>query len=72
MTKIDLTPSEALVLFDWLSDADLKGDLAVDDAEIAALDGLLCSLEKVLVEPFQANYGSLVETARAKLKHGER
>ncbi len=70
---IRLTADEALVLFEWVhrnEDADLElGSAGVTDpAERQVLWGLSAVLEKLLVEPFRANYLELVEEARAHLR----
>jgi hypothetical protein len=68
---ITLTPDEALVLFDYLSRCQQKGnDFSgpVDEPERIALWNLLALLEGVLVEPFLGDYGDRVERARASLR----
>ena len=68
--SIDLTSDEALVLFDWLSRWEETEQLTIEDeSEFTVLAGLLCLLEKQLVEPFMPNYGELVEKARAALRN---
>jgi hypothetical protein len=41
-----------------------------DEAERRVLDNVLCLLERVLVEPFSAQYDSLLEAARSRLNDG--
>ncbi len=62
---LELSADEALVLFDWLartSDAREPVPFA-DQAERRVLGDLLCMLERVLVEPFSADYASLLAAA---------
>ena len=67
--RIELTSDEALVLFEFLrrfTDSDV---LATEDqAEQRVLWNLCCVLEKVLVEPFSANYPDLLAEARNRLR----
>jgi hypothetical protein len=71
---VRLQREEALVLFDllsrWLTDE--RGhavcEYVEDDAELWALNGLLCSLETTLVEPFQHDYGDLISRAREEVR----
>ncbi len=67
--EVPLTPDEALVLFDWLHRVeDSKEDLPVEHhGERVALWHLSALLERELVEPFRADYRSLVEAARQRL-----
>ena len=66
---IELTKSEALVLFEFLArtsdDVSLKSP---DQAERQALWNLECLFEKALVEPFLPNYQELLEQAKRRLK----
>jgi hypothetical protein len=69
---LELSADEALVLFEWLartSDAGHPMPFA-DEAERRVLDNVLCLLERVLVEPFSAQYDSLLEAARSRLNDG--
>ncbi len=73
MVRIELDRSAALVLYDFLSRFDEGDQLRIDDlAEEYALWSLHGCLERLLVEPLQADYKSLVEKARADLRarHG--
>lgn len=66
---VSLTSDEALVLFELLhrwEDAE-RIDSALLDGEQTALWNLSAKLELVLVVPFDASYGELVEAARARL-----
>lgn len=69
---LDLTRDEALVVFDCLSrwdDAQLDLDVLpfVDHAERWLFWSLVTGFESILVEPFQADYGELIERARAAI-----
>ena len=71
-TSIELTRAEALVLFDYLHGLeDQKVRLSPDPAEQAATWALSASLERALVEPFQADYNDLVTQARQHLASGQ-
>jgi len=67
--KLELTQDEALVLFEWLSRLDERDAFPCDDpAEEQVLWSLHGQLQKVLVEPFQENYGELVQQARMRVR----
>lgn len=67
--KLDLTDDQALVLFEWLARLDAAEAFPVEDpAEEQVLWCLHGQLEKVLSEPFRADYRELVEQARARVK----
>jgi hypothetical protein len=75
MTKQDvtlhLTHDQALVLFEWLwGKSDNKSIPIAHEAERSVLWDIEAQLEKILVEPFQPNYASLVDAARARLVPG--
>ncbi len=63
---IELTGDEALVLFEWLAKLD-EAKLVEGEAEKRVLAGVEAALERVLVEPFEKNYGELVEQARQRI-----
>jgi hypothetical protein len=66
---IELSKSEALVLFEFLSRTSDDDSLtAPDQAERRALWNLECRFEKALVEPFLPNYQELLEQAKKRLK----
>jgi hypothetical protein len=66
---IELTGSEALVLFEFLSRTSDDDPLTVaDQAERRVLWSLECMIEKALVEPFLPNYDDLLAQAKEKLK----
>ncbi len=67
--SIDLSASEALVLFEFLSRySDTDRLETVDQAEQRALWNLCCLLERELVEPFQPEYEKLLAAARESLR----
>jgi hypothetical protein len=69
LVPIELSPDEALVLFEFLSRFSDTGSLAVEDpAEEQALVRLLGLLEKRLAEPFRPDYRELVRQARDRLR----
>ncbi|MGH7284717.1 MAG: hypothetical protein ACRELY_24595 [Polyangiaceae bacterium] len=59
--KIVLTKAEALVLFEWLSE---REDSQKESASDRVFWQILGQLEKVLAEPFAANYREQLEEAR--------
>lgn len=68
--RIELSSDEALVLFEFLYRYSDTDKLTIEDqAEQVALWGLCNSLESILVEPFQKNYGDLVASARDAIRH---
>lgn len=67
--KLELTHDEALVFFEWLARLDEQDAFPCEDpAEQQVLWSLHGQLEKTLVEPFQKNYGQLVEEARSRVQ----
>lgn len=71
MTEVTLTltTDEALVLFELLHRRESSGGIAtvLMPGEQTALRALSCSLESILVEPFEGNYRDLVDQARQRL-----
>jgi hypothetical protein len=68
--RLELTRDEALVLFEWLSRANEGDDiepLIYHWSEQMVLSTVLASLEKTLVEPFDAKYAELLTAARERL-----
>jgi hypothetical protein len=67
--KIELSPDEALVLFDWLVrfNALPKPDFA-DQAEQRVLWDLEAILETQLIPPLRADYADLLEQPRARVR----
>jgi hypothetical protein len=70
--KIELSNSEALVLFELVSRFSDDEKLEIKDpAEERVLWSICCQLESVLVEPFRSNYGELLaEASKEVLKEG--
>ena len=70
--QIELDKNTALVIFELLAsrEEELVRALALDDPERNALWHLECALERVLVEPFSAQYSELLEAAREALRAG--
>jgi hypothetical protein len=72
MSKVtlDIDPDVALVLFAWLAaQPPFNGaDTNWETAEGIALNSLLGTLEKTLVEPFRSDYAELVADARSRLE----
>lgn len=67
--KLELTPNEALVLFEYLSRFSDTDDPTIhDQSERRVLWDLCCQLESTLVEPFRADYRELLDAARAQVR----
>jgi hypothetical protein len=66
---VTLTSDEALVLFELLHRLEVTGEIGtvLMPGEQAALWALSCSLDRVLADPFEGNYGELVDHARQRL-----
>jgi len=63
--SIELTKSQAIVLFEWLSKHDEADDVKYDyDAEQRIVWRIQAILEKTLTEPFKDNYTQILEQAR--------
>ena len=64
---LELSAAEALVLFDWLARTSEAGAPVpfADQAEQQVLWDLQCVLERLLVEPFSADYASWLGAARS-------
>ncbi|GIJ28859.1 hypothetical protein Vqi01_40210 [Micromonospora qiuiae] len=69
---VRLSHDEALVLFEWLSRTDERtsdfADVIEDQAEQRALWNLTALLERELFDPVQAEYRTLVDEARNRLR----
>lgn len=66
---VSLTSDEAIVLFEFLSRVVESDELTIEsDAEMTALQNILCSLESDMTEPFESNYKDLLESARKNLQ----
>lgn len=69
---IELTPAEALVLYEFLTRFSNKDKLEIEDkAEARVLWDMCCLLERQLVEPFMRNYDELLEKARDEVRDKE-
>lgn len=73
--QIQLTQDESIVLFEllsrWCEDSKSptpEASCFESTAEGAVLHGLLADLEKQLIAPFKADYDSLLNGARDRLK----
>ena len=66
---IELSPSEALVLFEFVSrfSNDEKLEI-VDQAEERVLRDVCAMLEKILAEPFSQSYSELLAKAREEVR----
>jgi hypothetical protein len=68
-TTINLTQAEAVVLFEFLSRFDENDQLGIyDKAEELVLRNILGAFERVLVEPFAADYLEKLEAARETVR----
>jgi len=73
--SVDLTPDEAIVLFELLSrwsetakPVETPAPSCFEStAEVAVLNRLLCQLEAQLVAPFKGDYSRLLMEARERL-----
>ncbi len=67
---IDLTHDEALVLFETLARVNKTNyeNLFEDQSERTVLQNIESQLEKILVEPFDSDYLSVLEGARNRIK----
>lgn len=69
---LKLTKQQALVLFEWLSNADtLEPSIFRHPGEEKVLWKLQGQLEPALTEPFAANYRELLAEARRSVEAGE-
>ena len=69
IVPIELTQSEALVLFEFLSRFTEDEKLEIqDESEQRVLWNILATLEKNLVQPFAENYQFLLNEAQKKVK----
>jgi hypothetical protein len=67
--KIELTPSEAIVLFEFLSRFTNEGELQlIDQAEERVLWDICTLLERILSETFMENYNELLKKAREAVR----
>lgn len=80
IVTLTLDRSVALVMFDFLSrtvdedEGELVADALESEAELPAMLSLFAELEEVLTEPFDDDYRSKVDQARARViaKYGRR
>ena len=71
VVKLELTQSQAIVLFEWLSRSDKGSKLHVSDpSEQKVLWLLEGKLEKVLLEPLAPDYAKRLEGARKEVNDG--
>jgi hypothetical protein len=69
---IQLSPDEALVLFDWLSRFNESGDATFrDQAEQRVLWDIEAALESNLVAPLDPQYERLLAQARDRVRDAE-
>jgi hypothetical protein len=69
---IQLTPDEALVLFEWLSRFNENGDATFrDQAEQRVLWDVHAALESNLVAPLDPQYDRLLAEARGQVRDAE-
>lgn len=70
LISIELTESEAVVLFEWLHNFNQKerSQFFEDQAEERLLNDLESDLESVLSIPFQKNYNQILSEAREKIR----
>ncbi|MBI3560325.1 MAG: hypothetical protein HY080_01215 [Gammaproteobacteria bacterium] len=68
---VTLSKDEALILFDWISRLNETDhpEVFADNAEKLVLFNLEALLEKMLVEPFDANYAQIVADARERIRN---
>ena len=69
--KIKLSQDEALILSDLLQKISKDETIFPDIADRQVLWCIECQLEKVLVEPFMANYSELVEEAKNRIRYSD-
>lgn len=71
--KISLNKSQALVLFEFVSrlnETEHK-DLFLDQAEEKMIWLIEGQLQKILIEPFMANYKAIIDEARNEIRDQE-
>jgi hypothetical protein len=67
---LELSADQALLLFDWLARTSDAGQPVpfVDQSEQRVFWDMECMLERVMVEPFSADYAFLLEAARSRVR----
>jgi hypothetical protein len=69
---LDLSPDEAIVLFEWLHRFnEAENNEFVDQAEQRVLWNIEAMLESALTEPLHPNYVELIAAARARVRDRE-
>jgi hypothetical protein len=67
--QLNLSKDESIVLFEFLSRFSAEGKLEIaDQSEERILWNLCCDLERILVEPFSAEYVKMLENARNRIR----
>lgn len=70
--SLHLTRAQALVFFEWLARLDSSDSLPCKDAaEEKVLWSLQGQLESTLVEPFAADYTTILAEARRRVRESE-
>lgn len=70
--EIELSGSEALVLYEWLRRFNERTDAEFDDrSEQRVLWDLECGLEQLLLAPLQGDYAAALESARSDVRGGD-
>ncbi|NNJ25414.1 hypothetical protein [Alienimonas chondri] len=66
--NISLSDAQALVLFEWLTEQEEKGNFSFDhEAERAVVWEIQAQFKNTLPELFRSDYKALLEEARAKV-----
>jgi hypothetical protein len=69
---LELTPDQALVLFEWLAKFNQQENVQFEDqAEQRVLFDLESMLERTLTAPLDPNYKRLLATARDRVRDGQ-
>lgn len=69
--EIRLTQDEALVLFEFFARFEETNRLRLmNNAEFIALSRISAQLDRSMVQPFQPDYGELLEAATQRLSNG--
>ncbi len=73
IVKLELTPDEALVLFEWFARMDEQDAFPCEDeSERLVLWSLHGQLETRVPETYRPDYGQLVAQARARVRANQR
>lgn len=65
---ISLPKDDALILFDWLARFNEGSIHTTDEVEKQILFNLEATFEKLLVEPFAANYNEIIALTKARIR----